>query len=295
MSRSRAMRSALGAVAREPAAYLAEFVARWVLGTTALLLILYGAIAYARSLPVSNLDLLGLSGRLPGTVGAAIAHIFSGSGPTLLRIAMAVGIGSALLWWCVTSVSRSVTLASLTPAIITKPPFAMVAQANAARIAIWLLVIAAASGAYVFALHRARIDDAHINGRTFALYLLPLWAVAMWAGLLCDWLLTLEPVVSMRDRRSTFLTTAQVAFENAAQFVWVHFALGAVRFVLFWLAALGWFVCMSVALQSPPVVAIALAIIFVALVAAGSSLLQVLRVAAYARIVEWNGGFARID
>lgn len=296
MSRSRAMRSACSAIAHEPALYLAEFVSRWVLWTMVMLLVGYGVIAYARSLPVSDLDLLGLSGRLPGTAAKAMAHIFAGSGPTLVRILLAVAIGVAFLWWVVASISRSVTLACLAEeARLARPPFAAVGGANALRLGVWLLVIAAALGAYVFAAHRAQLPDARTDRKLFVLLAFSLWAVTMGAGRLLDWLLTLAPIVRLRDAQATFISAVQVAFENTAQFLWVHVVLGVVRFFMFWAGAIAFFVLLSVAMESPPGAGLVIIGIFGVFMAAASSLLQVLRVAAYARIVKWDDEVARLD
>ena len=294
MSRSRAMRSAFGAVAREPAVYLAEFVSRMVLCGTTLLLIFYGAIAYARSLPVNDLDLFGLSGWLPGTAARSLAHIFQGSGPTLVRIALAVLVGVAIVWWVVTTVSRGVTMASLA-GHVDAPWFGAVSRANAFRIALWLLAMGAFIGVYVFAAHRAQLPDAKADGRTFVLYFFPLAAITLWAALLFDWLLTLQPFVALREGKDSLITTAQIAFEHKSQFVWVHCALGIVRFIQFWLSVFAFFVLLSLAMELPPGAAWALMTVFVVVTVAIGSLLQVLRLAAYARIVEWNGQLAHVD
>ena len=287
MSRSRAMRSAFGAVAREPAVYLVEFVCRMVLSGTILLLIFYGAIAYARSLPVSDLDLIGLSGRFPGTIGKAFTHIFGGSGPTLVRISLVVVLGSAILWWVVTTISRSVTMATFAGRS-DHPLFAAVGRTNALRIALWLLAIAAFVGAYVFASHRAQLPEKIVDPRIFALYVFPLAAVTVWIALLFDWLLTLKPLVAFRERDHSLFGTAQIAFEHKSQFVWVHFALGLVRFAIFWLGVFAFFVLLSLALGLPPAAAWLLIGALVVVIVAFTSLLHVLRLAAYARIVEWT-------
>jgi hypothetical protein len=264
-----------------------EFVCRMVLSGTILLLIFYGAIAYARSLPVSDLDLIGLSGRLPGTIGKAIAHIFAGSGPTFVRISLVVALGIAVLWWAVTTISRSVTMATFSRRL-ENPLFAAVGRANALRIGLWLLAIAAFVGSYVFAAHRAQLPERIVDPRIFALYFFSLAAVTVWIALLFDWLFTLKPVVAFREPNHSLFETAQIAFEHKSQFVWVHFALGLVRFAIFWLGVFAFFVLLSLAMELPPAAAWLLIGAFVVAIVAVTSLLQVLRLAAYARIVEWT-------
>jgi len=98
---------------RRPLLSATEVAWRWVTGATAAALILFGLIEYLDILPVTGGDLLFLQTRQPYLVGAAIAHIFSGS---LGRAALGLGFAILLLialWIFTASVGRFATIRSL--------------------------------------------------------------------------------------------------------------------------------------------------------------------------------------
>jgi hypothetical protein len=98
---------------RRPLLSVTEVAWRWVTGATAAALFLFVLIEYLDSLPVTSGDLLFLQTRQPYLVGAAIAHIFSGS---MDRAALALGFAALLLialWIFTASVGRFATVRAL--------------------------------------------------------------------------------------------------------------------------------------------------------------------------------------
>src|SRR4051794_15628694 len=113
MSRSRAVRSGFTNIFRNPAVFLVELAWRWAYGAPALLLIAYSALLFLKLTPISDRDLFGLSGIIPGTAHAALSHIFSNSGPLLIRLIIALAVGIGILWWLASSLGRATVLQHL--------------------------------------------------------------------------------------------------------------------------------------------------------------------------------------
>ena len=95
MSRSRAVRFGFSTAFRRPALFAAELAWRWAFGAAAVLLIGYSVLLFLSSIPVSDRDLFGLSGMIPGMIQSSLAHIFNGSGPKIVRLLAAAGTGAA--------------------------------------------------------------------------------------------------------------------------------------------------------------------------------------------------------
>jgi hypothetical protein len=103
MSKSHAVRSGFSAIFRDPLVYIAELAWRWTYAVASALLIAYGVLLFLNSLPVSARDAFGLSGIIPGLFVEALANIFRGSGPKMLRMAAMLFAGLGLLWFLAAS------------------------------------------------------------------------------------------------------------------------------------------------------------------------------------------------
>jgi hypothetical protein len=286
MSRSRAVRTAFATLFREPAILLAEFVARWVLTLISACLVFYAFIAYVRSLPVSDADLLGLSGIIPGTALAAIKHIFAGSGPTLLRLAVAVTISICLLWWVVTSASRSVTAAALLGQ--DKPRFFPTSAANALRVIIAVSTFIADVGIFLFAARQAVVSPMEVNAGKLYAIAVPLWLLTGMFYSVASWYLSLVPYSQGKSLRGSLEAAATISRAAGSQFAWIAFVLGCVRLacILFGIFAL--FFSIGLIGQLPPIMAWLVLVLCAVAFAAISSILQLLRAAAYVRVFVWH-------
>jgi hypothetical protein len=279
MSQSQAMRSAFGAVFRQPTIYLAEFVWRATFAITAALLAFYALIGYLDSMEVTDADLFGIFGFVPGTARAALTHIFQGSGPALVRTVVAVVIGAGLLWLVLASVGESATLSALLGS--KRPAFRTVAAWNLARLSLVYLTIAALVGAAFVAFARSQLTDgSHDPGRFYTLAL-PLWFLIMAVSG------SIRSVVSVESLRR--IRGAAFEWRSArGQFVWVAFATGVMR-TLLWAAALfAFFIILGMALQAPTLVAWLLIVMSALVYTAASTLIHLLRLAGYVRVLTWE-------
>jgi len=109
------LRYGFRAVWREPSLALAEIAWRWVWGASALLIAWFAARGYLHSLDVSNYDQFRLNSGNPQWMAEAITHIFSGSGPTLVRLFLIITPAALVLWIFAATCGRAATLRALLP------------------------------------------------------------------------------------------------------------------------------------------------------------------------------------
>jgi len=100
-------------ILRRPSFGLAEISWRWSFGAAAALLITFSFLEYLKTLPVSRLDLLLLKTRHPTLVGQAMAHIFHGSGPRIVRTCIILVLGLAAMWIAVAASARATIVNAL--------------------------------------------------------------------------------------------------------------------------------------------------------------------------------------
>jgi len=279
MSQSRAMRSAFGMVFRQPAIYFADFVWRTTFAITVMLLAFYALIGYLDSMEVTELDLFGLSGMVPGTAGAALIHIFQGSGPVLLRTVVAVALGAGSVWLVLATVGEGVTLSALFGS--KRPAFRVLAGWNLARLALLYLTIAAFVGAGFVAFAKSQLDDgSHDRGAFYALAV-PLWLIVFWVGRLVSSFISVESLRRVRGDLPEWRS-------GRGQFVWVAFATGLMRVVLWFTALFAFFMVVGMAVQSPAFIAWLLIVLFAIAYSAASTLIHLLKLAGYVRVIAWE-------
>jgi hypothetical protein len=278
MSQSRAMRSAFGMVFRQPAIYLAEFVWRTTFAITVAMLAFYALIGYFDSMEVTEMDLYGLTGVVPGTARAALAHIFQGSGPMLVRMAVAVVLSAGLLWLVLATAGQSVTVSALFG--VERPALREVASRNLARLALFYLTIAALVGAALLASYKAQLADGGQDRGMFYAIALPLWLLVYWVASFVSSFLSVESL-----RR---VGAASAWRSGRTQFAWVVFATGAMRLVLWFTALFALFIVLSMALQAPAVIGWAFVLMFAIVYSAVSTLIHLLKLAGCVRVVNWE-------
>ncbi|MBI2678451.1 MAG: hypothetical protein HYX28_06690 [Candidatus Koribacter versatilis] len=98
---------------RGPSLALAEIAWRWVWGGSVLLIAWFAAAGYLHSLTVSKYDQFRLSSGNPQWMADAIVHIFSGSGPTVLRLGIIVAPAAIVLWISAATFGRAASLRAL--------------------------------------------------------------------------------------------------------------------------------------------------------------------------------------
>ncbi|MCU1287035.1 MAG: hypothetical protein JWO13_3385 [Acidobacteriales bacterium] len=297
MSRSRAVRSGFSAVFLRPWAFAAELAWRWTFGAAALLLLAYGILLFLSSTPVSDRDLMGLAGIIPGSARSAIQHIARGSGPRLLALIFSMAFGLSFLWWLASGLGRAAVIQELLPERKLEGAAALgrVFQLQLVRTTVFLIALLAYVAAFAVSLSAAPMTTA--NGKpasadftVFCLIFLPITILFGWLWSSLNWCLSVAPIVAVRHGSSTFASFSgaiRLSLRSGRQFLWTGFVFGAVRLILV-------FLFLSFALTTFGIFAqfsgsLAMAAVFVVFLGycALSDFVGIARFAAYVRIIEW--------
>jgi hypothetical protein len=290
MSRSQAVRRGFESVLKQPEIYLAEMVWRMAFLAVAALVMGYALVGYLDTLPVSDRDLFGLANVIPGTVGPALANVFRGSGPRLVRILLAATLGVAALWWLAASAGRLATLRALLGRESGRP--ALMLRIHALRLLVMAGAWPALAAAYLLAGAFSRSGGSGHDAARFYLLFLPLagLVLGLWSSL--SGVLMLAPVYAVRDEKGVFAAigaAAASARERASQFAWVAAAFGFLRWVAWGFGLVVLLTLMGV-LSGAPAPVVGLVLLGWALLYAGvTTLLSIARLAAWVRIAEWEG------
>jgi len=217
MTRSGLVRAGFAAAFRRPAVIAAEIAWRWSFGVAAGALVAVAVLRFLNTLTVSDADLFALRSRIPQLMADAILHIFEGSGPRLLRLALIVTPAVSTLWILAASAGRAATLRALlrdAPASFTRRhDLWSLAGVNFLRVAVTLLGWMAMVGSAILAGFAANITEEPSVLLFNVVFLGLLLLVSLcWSTL--NWYLSLAPIFVVRDNHRTFR-----AVENAAHLV----------------------------------------------------------------------------
>jgi hypothetical protein len=218
---------------RRPSLAFAEISWRWSVGATAIAIFFFGLLQFLGTLPVTKGELLFLRTRQPYLIGQALSHILRGS----LRRAVAAGLLAALmlglLWMFAAALGRLATLRSLldhfrnvlndsaaddsvgnhknSAASDGPANFAALVGLNFLRIAVVIGVLCALAGSIIVA-GFASPDSPIQPGLVFLLFLM-LAALALFAGWVLNWFLSLAALFAVRDGKDAVgCISAAVAF-----------------------------------------------------------------------------------
>ena len=293
MSQSKAIRSGISVVMKNPSAWLAEVIWHWAYDCTMLVLVVYSIYQFLDSLVVSDADVFALGTGFPPFVSSAMVHIFHGTGPKMVMLAAVVAIGMAIFWLCAATLGRAATLTALLPArVVTLGP---IFRLNLFRVLLSVLAGFAVLGAALLAHSVSQQPDGMVPSTSpdrFQLVFLPLWIMMMMAWSSVSWYLVLAPLLAAlrgTDALSSLLDAHQLVRGRGRQFAWVGFGFWVMRLVAGVAAFVVFFSIVLGTLQLAPI-AFVVAVIFWA--AAYSLVLQFLnlaRLAAILRIMEWDG------
>jgi hypothetical protein len=304
MSKSHAVRYGFSAVFRRPLVFAAELAWRCTFGAAAFLLVAYSVLLFLHSLPVSDADLFGLSGIIPGTYRSALAHIFSGSGPKIARLIIVLTPGIAFLWWLASAFGRAAVLRELlsgsgiASAIRPKRALRVLLQLHFLRTLIAIFALIGYAGCIAFA-SRAAVNGAAVkttntvvaDWQAFYLVLIPLALIVTWIWSTVSWYLTLAPIFALQQGTGTFdsvLGATSLSTSQLWQFAWVGLVFGILKLGIF--AAAFFFAMTSVGITAqllPELATFSLFVVFLGYCAA-SDFLTTARMASYVRIIEWN-------
>jgi hypothetical protein len=288
MSRSKAVRTGFATLFRDPAIFAAELAWRWTFGIAALLLIAYALLIFLQSLTVSDRDYFGLLGIFPGTVRAALENIFHGSGPRMLRVGISLWFGIALLWWIAASAGRTAALNALMPGRDAR--FTDMLRIHALRAGLF----ATAGLAYLGAIAAAAIFSQQPGGRDgskFYLIAIPLILIVSMVWSTLAWYVSIAPIIAKERGTSaieSLLEAAALSHRQPAQFIWVSFCYGALRFLA---GIFGFFVLLamvSATVSLPAGSGWAVLVVWAAGFSFVLTLIGTARLASLVRIVRWD-------
>ena len=297
MADCQAVRTGFAAAFKRPALFAAEIAWRWAFGAATWLLLAYGILLFLRSVPVSDRDMLGLSGIIPGRFAATVLHILAGSGPKMLRVGLALLLGVTFLSWISTSLGRAAVLRSLLADASGRT--VTLFRLNLLRAVCSLLVMLAYAGCAFLVAKAGTVDRTTPSDAKPDLSLLyaALACLLAWLWARLDSKLTLAGIFSLR-REGTVLGSlvdaADVSLRRVRQFAWVGLVFGGMRFILMVgaffaaLMAFGMFTGLSTALSLLAVLGVIMAYSAVA------SFLTVGALAAQVRVIEWDATEHRI-
>ena len=288
MSRSKAVRTGFASIFRDPLVFAGELAWRWTFAIAAWLLVAYALLMFLQSLTVTDRDYFGLLGIIPGTLRAALEHIFHGSGPKLVRIGVALWFGLSLLWWLAASAGRAATLNALMPA--SKVRFTQMLRLNALRAGLSAMAGLAYLGAIAAGAMYASVPGGHDESK-FYLVSMPLIVLVsvVWSTL--AWYLSIAPIVAAQrgtTAMDSLFEAAALTRRQPAQFTWVGFCYGGLRYVA---GVIGFFVLLamvSATASLPSGSSWAVLIAWAAAFSFVSTLIGTARLAAMVRIVQWD-------
>ncbi|MCI0352060.1 MAG: hypothetical protein L0Z53_21785 [Acidobacteriales bacterium] len=212
MASASPIRTGFSTAIRQPSLVAAEVAWRWSFGAAALLLTAGTVAGYLDGLAVTDRDLWALGSRNQDLVAAAIAHIFQGTGPRLLRALAVLFLLLGFLWSVAASLGRTVTLRTLIEAAPSARWSSMFGL-HLTRAALAVCTLVAAFGTILFAAWISSSPDAdgfvRPNETSYLLILLatlPL-LVLLWNYL--NWILSLAPIFVIHDGFSTLNSIAR--------------------------------------------------------------------------------------
>lgn len=293
MAECQPVRSGFSAAFSRPAVCAAEIAWRWAFAVATWLLIVYGVLLFLKSVPVSDADMFGLSGIIPGRVIPTIIHILAGSGPKMVKLALALLAGVSLLSWLAYSVGRTAVLRALL-ANARSGRNAAIFRLNLLRTFCLVLVTLAFAGcAFLIAHSSVPQDQARpVSGaRDFSLLFAALAAGLAWLWGKVDGRLTLASVFIVRGDAtvgSAIVHAADISIRRIRQFAWIGLVFGFLKLVLVVGAFFGAMVVFSMfaALSTPLAVLAVLAVLLVYSALANFSSISAL--AAQIRVIEWD-------
>ena len=293
MAECNAIRTGFSTAFRRPQLFAAELAWRWAFDTAAWLLIVYGVLLFLRSVPVSDSDMLGLSGIIPGSVGATVLHILAGSGPKMVRVAFVLLIGLSLLSWMANSIGRSAVLRAMLDAESSQSSlFGM----NLLRTFGSLLVTLAYAGCVYLIARTAETQTAPRTTGSSADLSLAFAALAFlisWVWRKLDGRLSLANIYILRTGEGmgdAIVRATEVSVRRVRQFAWIGIVFGAIKFVM-WIAAF-FGVLMAFSMFAPISAWLAWCSVFCVLMvySALANFFSVGALAAQLRVIEWDEG-----
>ncbi len=311
MSSPTPVRDGFRAVWRQPSIFLAELSARWSWGGAALLLAGLALFEYSHTLVVTQTDLFLLRLKHPLAVSRALADIFQGSWPRVLRALLLLVPALTLLWVVVMALGRFVTLKSLIAEapvardegldptafrplnIRSSPrqlrPLRSLMGLNFLRSGLALAALVSLLGSAIVSSFVSTAKNPHA-GLAFLLFIpLAIVVSTIWSSV--NWFLSIASVFVVRENEDTFGSIA-VAVDFcrrcAGKVSGAGFWFGSMHLVAFVMATTVVMYPLSLASLVPASVTLSLIGLVTLAYFAVADYLHIARLAGYVSLVEWD-------
>lgn len=288
------VRDGFRAIWRQPSVFFAELSWRWSWGGAAILLAGLALFEYLHTLIVTPTDLMLLKLKHPLAVSRALADIFHGSGPRVIRTAIVLIPAVAFLWALLGAIGRFVTLRALIVRVMpdwTAEPSSLRALigVHALRVALALAGFVSLLGAAVVASFVSTPKNPHAGLALLLFVPLVILISLVWSSV--NWFLSVASVFVVRDGEDTFGSIAEaVDFcrRCGGKISAVGFWFGAMHLIAFVIGATVVMYPLAVASLVPPAVTLALMGVITLVYFAVADWLYVARLAGYLAVVEWD-------
>jgi len=288
------VRDGFRAIWRQPSVFFAEISWRWSWGGAALLLAGLALFEYLHTLIVTPTDLMLLKLKHPLAISRALADIFHGSGPRVVRTAIVLIPALALLWAMLGAVGRFVTLRALIaramPDWRAEPgSIRALVGVHALRVALALAGFVSLLGAAVVASFVSTPKTPHAGLVLLIFVPLVILISMVWSSV--NWFLSVAAVFVVRDGEDTFGSIAEaVDFcrRCGGKISAVGFWFGAMHLVAFVIGTTVVMYPLAIASLVPPAVTLVLMAAITLAYFAVADWLYVARLAGYLAVVEWD-------
>lgn len=294
MSSPTPVRDGFRAIWRQPSIFLAEISWRWSWGGAAILLTGLGLFEYLHTLIVTPTDLMLMRLKHPLAVSRALADIFHGSGPRVIRTAIVLIPALALLWTLLGALGRWATLRALvsrvTPDWLPMPgSLRSLIGLHALRVGLALTGLISFFGSVLVASLVSSPKAPHAGLALLLFIPLAILVSMVWTSV--NWFVSFAAIFVLRDGDDTFasIETAVEFFRRCGRKTSsVGFWFGAMHLVAFVIGATVVMYPLAVASLVPPAVTLALMGLITLVYFAVADYLYIARLAGYLAIVEWD-------
>jgi hypothetical protein len=207
---------------RQPALGLAEIAWRWSFSLAVAASLLFCAVQYLATLPVTSAEIFLMRTRHLALIAQAWSRIFRGSGPRAVAAAIVLTLALTLGWIVLASLGRAASLRALfayflerdgsnEPAAGTNPEsrgsrLGPLLGLNSLRAAVALATVVGTVGALLLAVASSSEADPSPGRAVLIFYVLA--TVVGLAGMELNWLLSLAAVFAVGEGKHTFAALA---------------------------------------------------------------------------------------
>jgi hypothetical protein len=209
-----------GIVISHPSFGLAEIAWRWSFGFAATVLLMFSAVEYLGSLPVTSRDEWMFRTRQPALISRALSHILRGSSLRVIAAGVLLVITLSFAWIILGALGRSATLTALLEHFHSgdesPQPFRMrsILGLNFLRVATTLAAIIGCIAAFLAGGAASRPDDPSPGSAMMVSFFIIMLIALAWSML--NWFLSLAAISAVAEGRDTFgaIAGAVTLFRN---------------------------------------------------------------------------------